>query len=474
VDKHVYIIKDTINARARIFNGGIVLWPHNILGRKMTASIVRIEAREEHPNADTLTIYKVSNDLDVDIVQVVANQENVYEVGNSAVYIHPGSVLKDGTKISKRKLRDVMSYGMLVGHSNKPVGFDVTKEYCQEESVPIEIQSTNLKFQKWPSIESFAHVRKTINKYMAMAHQSEYFNTTYAGKIKLHGTNAAVQIAPNGEVVAQKRSSVIYPDQDNAGFATWVSQKKAMFANLAQDKVLTLHGEWCGGNIQKGVALNQIDKTFAIFCVQLGNLGDGSAEYYVDPDNIKDLIGEADGTVWHILPYHHQVDINFYDELSVAVAANEIERAVFEVEACDPWVKYNFDKEGIGEGLVYYPMVKGLVNADTMKEFIFKAKGYKHQVKSNKTPNIVAINIEKVASIQEFTKMFITEARLLQGVNEACGDEYDTKLIGAFLQWISADVMKESIAELEESELTWKDVSKKVMTTAREWYQSKM
>jgi len=439
----------------------------------MTATIVKIEAAVSHPNADTLTIYKVSNGFDVHIRQVVANNTYTYTEGDHAVYIHSGSVMQDGTKIGQRKLRDVMSYGMLAGPSDLRIGTDVTGHWCREESEPIEIVRTQLKHQKWPSIEAFANVRRTVKKYIKMDYTANYFDCMYGGKVKLHGTNAGVQIAPDGEVAAQKRSSVIYPDQDNAGFATWVAQNKEVFQALAQpEKLITLHGEWCGGNIQKGVALNQIDKTFAIYCVQLGKLQDGTAEYYVDPTEILRFVGYS--KVYYTLPWEHQVKINFYDELSVAKAAGEIERKVLEVEACDPWVKYNFEKEGIGEGLVYYPIIEGPVLADTYKEFIFKAKGYKHQVKSNKTSNIVAIDIEKVASIQEFSNMFVTQARLLQGVNESCNDEYDTKLIGTFLQWVAADVMKESVAELEESQLTWKDVSKKVMTTAREWYQSKI
>lgn len=440
----------------------------------MTATIVVIQSKTKHPDADSLYVYTVSNKFEVQNVQVVANSTNIYEVGDHAVYIKPGSVMiEDNLKIGQRKLRGVMSYGMLAGPSDLHIGTDVTGHWCKEEPEPIEVVRTNLKHQKWPSIEAFANVRRTIKKYMKMDVTSVYFDGMYGGKVKLHGTNAGVMISPEGEVVAHKRSSVIYPDQDNAGFATWVANNKAAFASLAQpNKLITLHGEWCGGNIQKGVALNQIDKTFAIYCLQEGKLQDGTAVYYVEPDEILAKIG-TDGP-WHILPWEHQVKINFYDELSVAKAAGEIEKKVLEVEACDPWVQSNFDKEGIGEGLVYYPMVMGPIKADSYKEFIFKAKGYKHQVKSNKTPNIVAIDIEKVASIQEFTNMFITEARLLQGVNEACGDEYDTKLIGPFLQWVAADVMKESVAELEESELTWKDVSKKVMTTAREWYQSKL
>ena len=36
------------------------------------------------------------------------------------------------------------------------------------------------------------------------------------------------------------------------------------------------------------------------------------------------------------------------------------------------------------------------------------------------------------------------------------------------------DIQKESVAELESAQLTWKDVSKTVMNVARKWYKEKV
>jgi hypothetical protein len=46
-------------------------------------------------------------------------------------------------------------------------------------------------------------------------------------------------------------------------------------------------------------------------------------------------------------------------------------------------------------------------------------------------------------------------------------------LIGAFLKWFAMDVQKESVAELETAQLTWKDVSKAVNNAAKTWYYAK-
>lgn len=55
---------------------------------------------------------------------------------------------------------------------------------------------------------------------------------TYRAKIKLHGTNAGIQITPEGEVAAQKRSQIINSQNDNAGFATWVAKNIKYFERL--------------------------------------------------------------------------------------------------------------------------------------------------------------------------------------------------------------------------------------------------
>jgi hypothetical protein len=51
-----------------------------------------------------------------------------------------------------------------------------------------------------------------------------------------------------------------------------------------------------------------------------------------------------------------------------------------------------------------------------------------------------------------------------------CGGLRDSKKTGAFLQWIVADVKKESVAELEASSLTWAQVERAVQAAARKWF----
>lgn len=148
---------------------------------------------------------------------------------------------------------------------------------------------------------------------------------------------------------------------------------------------------------------------------------------------------------------------------------NILNDIVNSIEDCDPWVKEQFGIEGLGEGIVLYPIVdNGFLFKEFFDNFIFKAKGEKHNVVKMKQS--VQIEPEKASSIEEFVKLFVTESRLEQFAD----DKYDQKLIGNFLKIFSNDVEKESQAELEASKLSWKDVSKDILTTARNWYIEKI
>lgn len=99
---------------------------------------------------------------------------------------------------------------------------------------------------------------------------------------------------------------------------------------------------------------------------------------------------------------------------------------------------------------------------------MFKAKGEQHRVVKNK--QAVQLDPEVAQNIEEFVELFVTEARLQQGLTEACNGEVDIKKMGQFLKWIALDIQKESSAELKQSGLTWKQVHKPISNAARQWY----
>ena len=66
---------------------------------------------EPHPNADRLSVAKV--DLGGKVVQIVAGAPNPYP-GTRVPVVRPGSVMADGTKLKKAKLRGLESDGMMM------------------------------------------------------------------------------------------------------------------------------------------------------------------------------------------------------------------------------------------------------------------------------------------------------------------------------------------------------------------------
>jgi hypothetical protein len=80
---------------------------------------------------------------------------------------------------------------------------------------------------------------------------------------KLDGTNACVAIdEEDGKIYAQSRSRLIYPDDDNYGFARWVRENEAELAKLGHGHH---YGEWWGAGIQRGYGLTE--KRFSLFNV---------------------------------------------------------------------------------------------------------------------------------------------------------------------------------------------------------------
>ena len=157
---------------------------------------------------------------------------------------------------------------------------------------------------------------------------------------------------------------------------------------------------------------------------------------------------------------------------------NKLNLLVDKIENCDPWVKSTFTVEGIGEGFVAYPLPSCgtelysdnpiLVDALEYSELVFKAKGEKHKVvKSTKS---VQIDPETAKSVLEFVELFATENRFNQMLN---GMDFNPKNTSEFIKNFSKDVQKESVAELEASNLEWKQVAKEVATAARKWFLGK-
>lgn len=341
-----------------------------------------------------------------------------------------------------------------------------------------------MPFIAWPEIESFHHIRKFIRVdpgewWMKKEQLSGNSVVTYKAKVKLHGTNAAVQVLPDGTVLAQSRTGIITPENDNAGFARWVKNNEEAWRKAFEVKSnwdgsihhvgFIVYGEWIGPGIQKGVAVSEIPKkSFAVFAARpFGKDGLPTDDLIVNPNGLKLFVQDVPDT--YAIPWYPQsIDIDWKksdEELTQAIAP--INEWVAAIEACDPWVEETFGIKGTGEGLVFYPTSKEHYGSfETFQNLCFKAKGEKH--KNIKTAAPAQVNPETAASVDAFVELVLTTARLEQGATAVGG--YDLKNTGKFVQWITGDIQKECGDEMSASNLDWKQVQKPLADKARAWY----
>lgn len=397
-----------------------------------------------------------------DRVQIIANSEQIYQVGDRVAVALPESILKDGTQIKPIKLRGLISQGLALESVTEAVGSDLSLTYCQQ----VLTQAVNM--QRWPSIELLSNVRRSL-EILGLSPQ-----ITYRAKVKLDGTNGGIQICSEGRVMAQSRTQILTLQDDNYGFAQWVTRYLDHFCQMACDRHLTLFGEWCGQGIQNRTAISQINrKIFVIFAAQLGAYKGDPPEWLIDPEQLSSLIPHHPDIF--VLPYFAApILLDFGDPQQLQQGVAKLNTWVSQVEACDPWVQQQFGIEGLGEGLVLYPDLQGWTGAEslTCSDLMFKAKGEKHQVVKTQKP--VQVDPEVAQSVEAFVDLFVTPARLEQAVATACAGRCEMSRIGAFLKWISQDIQKESVAELEAAQLSWKDVNKAITTAAKAWYQEQI
>jgi len=147
------------------------------------------------------------------------------------------------------------------------------------------------EFVKFPKIHQFVDAIRQVKHdtdfkgvdadgNAIYAHNALYPILKYHGTVKCHGTNSGVVIDFNDNLHCQSRERIITPENDNAGFATFVYKDKEIFINLkknicndlnveSSDYTIVIFGEFVGKGIQKGVAISDLEKTFIIFNIIL-------------------------------------------------------------------------------------------------------------------------------------------------------------------------------------------------------------
>ena len=338
------------------------------------------------------------------------------------------------------------------------------------------------KFCSFPEIGQYRQIVKTITEQTRYLGKDEDGKSIYdfskplpihkyTGTVKMHGTNAGVTINKDGEIYAQSRSNIITVEKDNAGFAFFVESKKEIFKGWFEEldfkgfDYITIFGEWCGGNIQKGVAINGLPKMFVIFDIKRSyeNIEQGD-NIYSSNEEIK-LFRDSEHNIFNIYDfqtYEIEIDFNRPEEIQ-----NKIVELTLQVEDECPVGKY-FGSIGVGEGIVFTYR-----NEDGSK-YRFKSKGLKHS--NSKVKTLASVDTDKLNSVKEFVDYAVTENRLYQGIEKVFGinGELDIKRTGDFLRWVVGDVIKEELDTLSDNKLEPKDVTSAISVKARGWLLEKI
>jgi hypothetical protein len=335
------------------------------------------------------------------------------------------------------------------------------------------------KHISYPKIEQFRNTVANINRQVNFVglddsgepiydHSIPKPVLTFKGTVKLHGTNAGVSYNTQEGLWAQSRENIITPTQDNAGFAFFVESNKDEFLRLIQlvclkEKVapseftISIYGEWCGGNIQKGVGISNLEKSFFIFGVKISKPEDDTFNaYWVDSSYLK----STENKIYNIEDYTtYTIDVDFN---MPQLVQNKLSEITEQVELECPIAKA-FGHSGVGEGVVWSCEYKGTVHR-------FKVKGEKHSVSKVKT--LASVDTEKLGSIQEFIEYSVTQNRFNQGIEKVFGtpDKVDIKQMGELIRWMVNDVTTEEMDTMVKNNLEPKDVNKYISNKTREMF----
>ena len=220
------------------------------------------------------------------------------------------------------------------------------------------------------------------------------------------------------------------------------------------------YGEWCGGNIQKGVAISGMEKRFVAFAVRIDGEYMNSNLLQVIPSALHDPEMRRIYTIRDFETFQLAIDFE-----KPEAAQEEMIKLTEQVEAQCPVGKF-FGQEGIGEGIVWQGWHKD-------QRYIFKVKGDKHSV--TKVKKLAEVDVEAIANMREFVEYAVTENRLKQGlkVMEEAGHPLERPSTGHYLRWVVTDILKEEADTLAENGIDTTKIGKYISEKAKVfWFET--
>lgn len=335
---------------------------------------------------------------------------------------------------------------------------------------------------RFPAIGQFRNFAKDLVKTIRTSPDTALTSYTLTGTVKLHGTHADIVATKNArgeyEYQYQSRNRLLTLDADNAGFVHFMSSVPRahlddmvnkieiayMSNNMSQPNDQSIYpiliaGEFCGGNIQDGVALDKLPKMLVLYRIKMADKWQPMRPFH------------------HIHLEHHRIyNISRAPTYKVIMHAatmfdvvSELQTLTLDVERECPFAK-TFGVSGVGEGIVW--VCDELVHDP---QCWFKVKGDKHTVSHVTTLKDISPELKaKLKAGGAFAEEAVTEARMLQGV------EYLREMMlpitmssfPAYLKWLIQDTLNEEKDAIDAVGVDVKMLTKSIAVKGRDWYQA--
>ena len=302
------------------------------------------------------------------------------------------------------------------------------------------------------------------------------------GTVKLHGTHADIVVHNNNHITFQSRN-IPHLDpllNDNQNFAKSMTPRAPAIlalrdAFLARWKTLNpstplspthpviIAGEWIGSTIQKGVAISQLSRRFAIISLHINGAWVPDASYADIDDAPNALHHISRGGIFHAT----------LDPSALAASTAALAALADDVAAACPFAA-SFGAHGEGEGLVWKPDA-GRWNGNPA--LWFKTKGGRFKPTFAPAPTRVPVGRDEVREAAAVVAgVWCTVLRMEQAwayLGEM-GWERDVSRLGAFLKWVQKDVVVEEKGFIAEHGIDVGVLRIEIAKIAKRWYLDRL
>lgn len=322
--------------------------------------------------------------------------------------------------------------------------------------------SSTQEFNAFPSIGHLRHLQKALSFQPWTPDIIEY-----RGTVKLHGCNTAVcQDAVDSDIFVQSRNRILSLEADNHGCFSFVTDRLDHFKGIInririmrpEAASIKVFGEYAGQKIQCGVGISKAPKFFCIFTIYI----DGQAQDTSDFSDIHD----NENRIFNVMQFGtYSVKINKADPMA---SAEEIDRLTKEVSEDCPAGRF-IGFPGMGEGIVWTMQGQQSCSRIWFKSVV---ENFSDTIAAKvKVPKAVDPDTD-TEKVDDFVEKFAHDKRMNQGLDHLreFNKPIDNVSIGAFVKWVTDDMLKEEgdILNAKEKNVCRQLASKKAVT----WFKS--